>query len=224
MTIPRWNARLITIGTKITDVGYDQSRGLMAAFAIVGGLWMTSFCDKVSISTAPTARDCSSPIVTGDPYLSAPARCVMFAGYPWLVKVRSRAGAGTNAWSDNADNVWVDASGLYLALTQRSGQWFAARLGSTPGATGHFTVQPYTAPLHHHDCAVTESTDAWHHFEWRSQRVTFTSGSTTFTYAGADVPPPGGENVRMNLWLYKGERPATASGLAVTVSDFQFER
>jgi hypothetical protein len=264
-------------GTKITDVTRDPSSGLMAVFAIAGGLWMVPACDKASALTTPTALDCSSPIVTGDPHLSTPPRCVMFAGHPWLVKARARAGAGTNAWSDSADNVWVDASGLHLALTQRSGQWFAAevtlndslgygrysfrtstrldqldgnavaglftyhyadpsyvhreidiefaaRLGSTPGATGHFAVQPYTAPLHTRDFVVTPSTDTWHHIEWRPQRVTFTSGSTTFTYAGADVPPPGGENVRMNLWLYNGERPATASGLTVTVSDFRFER
>lgn len=236
---------------------------------------MSASCNSTTAPTAPASKDCSSPVVTGDSNVSAPPRCVMFAGHPWLVKSRARAGANTNAWSDSTDNVWVDASGLHLALTQRSGQWFsaevtlndslgygrysfrtatqltqldpnavaglftyhytdssyfhreldiefAARLGAVPGATGHFTVQPDTAPLHTYDFAVAASTDLWHHIDWRPQQVTFISGPTAYTFAGADVPPPGGENVRMNLWLFRGERPVTASGLTLTVSGFQF--
>ena len=52
----------------------------------------------------------------------------MFSGRPWLVKSRSKAGATTNAWSDLAENVWVDGDGLHLAVTRRGTTWFAAEV------------------------------------------------------------------------------------------------
>lgn len=85
-------------------------------------------CESTPTAAAQSGRDCSSPSVTGDPFVSSPPRCLMFAGRPWLVKARSKAGATTNAWSDLAENVWVDADGLHLAITRRGNTWYAAEV------------------------------------------------------------------------------------------------
>ncbi len=41
-------------------------------------------------------------------------------------------------------------------------------------------------------------------------------------YTGPDNPPPGGENVRMNLWLISGLAPDNGSEEEIVISDFQF--
>lgn len=201
----------------------------------------------------------------------------MFAGRPWLVKSRAKAGASTNAWSDLSENVWTDADGLHLAITRRAQTWYAAevtlnqslgygrysfrtsgrldqldgnavfglftydyadaaasyremdieyaaRLGGTAGANGHFAVQPVTRPGSTRDFLAGPDLDVWHYIDWRAQSVTFVSGTGTFIVSGAGVPVPGRENVRMNLWLYNGEAPLATSGLSIVITDFQFSR
>jgi hypothetical protein len=201
----------------------------------------------------------------------------MFAGRPWLVKSRAKAGATTNAWSDLPENVWTDAAGLHLAISQRAQRWYSAevtlneslgygtysfrtlgrldqldpnavlglftydyadaaasyremdieyglRLGRTAGANGHFAVHPTSRPGSTRDFFAGPDTDVWHHMQWSAQRVIFTSGGETFSVTGAGVPAPGRENVRMNLWLYNGDAPATSSGVSMVITDFRFSR
>jgi hypothetical protein len=43
-----------------------------------------------------------------------------------------------------------------------------------------------------------------------------------WTYAGSDVPKAGGENVRLNLWLFQGQPPTNGEEAEVVVGSFSF--
>jgi len=66
--------------------------------------------------------------VSGDPNVSSPPRCLSFAGYEWVVKAAARFDPGPNAWSDATSNVFVDARGLHLSITNVNGQWYASEV------------------------------------------------------------------------------------------------
>jgi hypothetical protein len=224
---------------------------------------------------APTSTACTVAVnLSGDPHVSAPARCVRFAGYDWIVKSAVRFNPGPNAWSDSTANVFVDAAGLHLRITQDAGRWlasevilnqmglgygtytfrtatslagldsqavlglftydypsppreidieFGAQLGFTPGATAHFTIQPYRASGHTHDFHTPSGVSAGiHSFEWRPGRVVFRSGAEEWTYVGSDVPVPGpNTSPRINLWLFDGQ-PARGQEIEVVVTSFEF--
>lgn len=71
-----------------------------------------------------------------------------------------------------------------------------------------------------------------HSFRWAPDSVSFVSRSGwdteggailyTWTFRGRDIPVPGDENVRMNLWLYRGAPPTNCKEAEVIVSRFQF--
>jgi hypothetical protein len=61
-------------------------------------------------------------------------------------------------------------------------------------------------------------------FDWRQNAVTFTSSSavpSTWT-TGHRIPPPGGEHVHMNLWLYLGVPTGDGRTAEVIVTSFEF--
>ena len=102
-----------------------------------------------------------------------------------------------------------------------------ARWGNAADPTnGQYVVQPYdgsgnllriTQPLG----AVPSS----HGFTWGATSVRFTSSSASpspWIYAGADVPAPGGENARMNLWLFRGAGPVNGQPVEVVIGSFTF--
>jgi hypothetical protein len=101
---------------------------------------------------------------------------------------------------------------------------FSPLLGFTPGAAGHFTVQPFTRPGNTHDFAISAPWSGTHSFEWRPDRIVFRSGGETWTYSGPDLPQAGGENVRINLWLFRGRAPSQALEPHVVIKRFAFER
>ncbi len=61
----------------------------------------------------------------------AAARTVTFSGSTWTVR-NGFGGPGPNLFSDDPENVWVDAQGrLHLAITYRGGIWYCAEVIST---------------------------------------------------------------------------------------------
>ncbi|HEX2756758.1 MAG TPA: hypothetical protein VHM48_14910 [Candidatus Limnocylindrales bacterium] len=61
--------------------------------------------------------------------------------------------------------------------------------------------------------------------ERAAARMDFASSSAapaSWTYTGPDVPQPGGENARMNLWLFRGQPPSDGQGIEIVVTDFTF--
>ena len=110
-----------------------------------------------------------------------------------------------------------------------------ARWGKASNPNGQYTVQPYTVPgnqmLFIEPAGVPQST---HSFKWLNGSVLFQSlqgfaqaPSATNPFIAqqlftSSVPPAGGENVRMNLWLFQGKTPLNRSAVEVIVNRFEF--
>jgi hypothetical protein len=98
-----------------------------------------------------------------------------------------------------------------------------------------FAVQPYY--LNGHLVRYRGGPDvrvSTHQFNWESNRVTFLAQRGTYSPAPAGtnvlkqwahtlrVPPAGGENVRLNLWLFNGKPPTDGQPVEVIVPGFRF--
>jgi hypothetical protein len=109
-----------------------------------------------------------------------------------------------------------------------------ARWGNAAYANGQFTVQPYEVPGNQftfdEPAGVAQST---HSLVWGPGSAAFTSvrgygptaepgrqiASKTLTQG---VPQAGGENARMNLWLFEGSAPTNQRAVEVVVKRFEF--
>jgi hypothetical protein len=96
-----------------------------------------------------------------------------------------------------------------------------------------YVVQPYTVPGNLVRFDMPGDAVTTHEFEWRTDHVGFRSwrgdGEPTddvtidsFTYTGANIPPPGGERMHFNYWLFGGNPPASGTDSSITVSSFRF--
>ncbi len=68
-------------------------------------------------------------------------------------------------------------------------------------------------------------TTSSHSFTWSASSISFASSSAlpgSWTYTGADVPAPGDERARMNLWLFRGAPPTNGLPVEVVVKSFTF--
>ena len=62
-------------------------------------------------------------------------------------------------------------------------------------------------------------------FRWTATSLTFSAPDatpSTWTYAGKNRPPAGGELADMNLWLMSGRAPAFGAGASVVIDSFTF--
>ena len=95
-------------------------------------------------------------------------------------------------------------------------------------ANGQYVVQPYDKPLHLERFTAPGTTPTTHRFMWYAGRITWESFDANggpiaaYTYTGSDVPKPGDERVRLNLWLYTGAAPSNGQAVEVVVSSFAF--
>jgi hypothetical protein len=94
---------------------------------------------------------------------------------------------------------------------------------------GQFVVQPWDTTGNLQRFTQTAIVTSIQRFTWTAGSVTFTSRSPdnawtfTWTRTTTDVPPPGGERVHMNLWLYQGAALAnSATSAEVVISNFTF--
>ena len=116
-----------------------------------------------------------------------------------------------------------------------------ARWGSASNNNGWYTVQPYNVAGNQASFVQPATTaGSTHILDWRQNRLTsnlsarFTSitgfatapsfinpliAQDTFTNG---VPPTGGENVRMNLWLFQGKAPAGRNSIEIIIDKFEF--
>jgi hypothetical protein len=86
---------------------------------------------------------------------------------------------------------------------------------------GQYVVPPYTRAGHLLRFVQPPAARTAVSFDWRPGSVSF-AGPAGWTYRGADVPPPGGEHARINLWLYRGAPPAGNEPVEVVVNAFRF--
>lgn len=92
-----------------------------------------------------------------------------------------------------------------------------------------FVVQPYDHEGNEHRF-VRPSADALTtlSFSWAENGVAFSAASGGdahgWTYDGPDIPLPGAENPRMNLWLFRGAAPTNGKDVEVVFESFTFTR
>lgn len=91
-----------------------------------------------------------------------------------------------------------------------------------------YVVQPYsTAGNEHRWRDGSLLAGSTHSFTWRESEVEFLSlaadGSVLqhWVYDGPDVPVPGGENPRINLWLFRGSAPSDGQAAEVVLESFR---
>jgi hypothetical protein len=90
-----------------------------------------------------------------------------------------------------------------------------------------YVVQPYsTAGNEHRFRDPYLVAGVTHSFTWRPDRVDFRTDyangtSHTWAYTGPDVPVPGGENARINFWLFRGSAPQDGQDASVVIESFR---
>jgi hypothetical protein len=111
-----------------------------------------------------------------------------------------------------------------------------SRWGDPLNQNGQYVVSPWDQPGHIHRFEATLRGDqATHCFVWRAGGVSFQSlhgrqacpGAAeneiaSWSYVGADTPPAGQGNARINLWLYNGAPPTDGQPAEVIIDGFEF--
>lgn len=148
---------------------------------------------------------------------------------------RASLGRGTYSWTVVGDLDALDQNAVLGLFTWNDDPAynhreidieFARWSYETDPTNGQFVVQPYSTDGNLlrtiQPAGVTTST---HAFTWRQSSVDFASTSAqplTWTYGGPDVPQPGGENARMNLWQFRGQGPSDGQPIEIVITDFTF--
>jgi hypothetical protein len=124
---------------------------------------------------------------------------------------------GLFTWSDKA------------AYAHREVDIEFARWGNSADPTNaQYVVQPHATAGHLNRFTQGASVPSTHSFTWRAGWIDWVSrdaaGAITsqWTYTGSDVPKPGDERVRLNLWLFGGSAPTTGQPAEVVVRSFAF--
>jgi hypothetical protein len=99
-----------------------------------------------------------------------------------------------------------------------------------------YVVQPYYSDENIHRFNVKAGGNVTtHSFNWQPGRIAFLSYSGPYAvspgpqsilqswdYTGNDIPPPGNENARINLWLVHGNPPADGKEREFIIRQFAF--
>jgi hypothetical protein len=115
---------------------------------------------------------------------------------------------------------WHDTSADYA---HREIDIEVARLGNASNPTNaQFVVQPYDLGGHTFRYTVPPAVASTHEFTWRESSIGFLSGTTSWLFGdAAAVPRAGGENARMNLWLFRGRAPLNRTAAEVVFERFE---
>jgi hypothetical protein len=103
-----------------------------------------------------------------------------------------------------------------------------ARWGDPQAPNGQYTVQPFQIDGHESWFATLPGARRTTHvLRWRPDRVAFTSADERDVFAAHvftdGVPAPGGEQVRINLWLDGGRPPIDGMPAEVIIESFSFQ-
>jgi hypothetical protein len=107
-----------------------------------------------------------------------------------------------------------------------------SRWGQARNKNAQYVVQPYTDPRNILRWNEPPNTpQSVHSFQWTGSSVTFKSFAGNSPYVTSPflqtsmtngIPGPGGENARINLWLYEGRAPSPKQSVEVVFSRFTF--
>ena len=134
-------------------------------------------------------------------------------------------GYGTYTWDLKASSVEGFDENVVLGLfTYESDSRevdieLSAWGGAFPGANADFAVQPIVKRF---AASASGAPLLRASYTWAPGRVDFACGAVAWSHTGADVPPPGGERVHMNLWLFQGRAPVSGRGAEVLLANFSF--
>jgi hypothetical protein len=134
---------------------------------------------------------------------------------------------GLFTWDTNAPQYH------YREIDFEFGRW-----GDATSENAQFVIQPWDTPGNRYRFNVGACKTTTHVLRWQSNGIYFMSyyGDFTLTpspesiiaiwlYTGSSNPPPGGENIRMNLWLipHNGANyPANGQDTEVVITDFRY--
>jgi hypothetical protein len=124
---------------------------------------------------------------------------------------------GLFTWSDKAQQA-------HREIDIEFAKWGQA--ASTTNA--QYVVQPHDRANHLHRFDQPSVARSTHSFTWTKGRIVWESTDAnggriaTYTYTGSDVPTPGDERVRLNLWLFGGNPPTNGQPVEVIVESFAF--
>jgi hypothetical protein len=149
-------------------------------------------------------------------------------------------GFGTNIWVLDSPVGALDPNVVFGLFTWSDDPSYSNReidiefskFGNASDAgNAQYSVQPATSPRNFQrfqlPLGLTPST---HALNWRSGRISFQSVSgsspagpivSQWNYAGP-VPAPGNQNVRMNLWLFRGQPPTNHQQVEVIIRSYQY--
>lgn len=107
-----------------------------------------------------------------------------------------------------------------------------ARWGDPANDNAQYVVQPYTTAGNIFRFDLPANVDSSTHvFTWEADRVHFRTvrgadrngeSIMSWAYTGADIPPAGDEQVRINLWLFRGAPPSDGQETEVVIDAFSF--
>jgi hypothetical protein len=105
------------------------------------------------------------------------------------------------------------------------------RFGDPANIPGRYTVQPYQETDNTFGFVQAPVAQSIHGFTWSAGAVTFQSrvarndvpgelmAEHTFNH---DIPAPGGEHVRLNLWLDQGNPPTDGQPVEIIIPSFTY--
>ena len=95
-----------------------------------------------------------------------------------------------------------------------------------------YVVQPFSKDGNITTFLMPPVPSSTHQFVWREDSIVFTSWRgleehadsviQTWTYTGSDIPPPGGERMHFNLWLFEGTPPSSGEFVKVVIKSFRY--
>ena len=111
-----------------------------------------------------------------------------------------------------------------------------SRWGQPTNNNAQFVVQPWDRPGNIYRFNIQLNGDySTHSFNWRSESISFQSlhghYSTppndsyiieSWDYTGEDIPRPGNENARINVWLFNGTPPSDSVEAEIVIKKFEF--
>lgn len=102
-----------------------------------------------------------------------------------------------------------------------------SRWGQVENDNAQFVVQPYNQPGNMHRFNMQQDgEESTHSFTWSEDSIKFKSiydGSTeSWIYTGENVPRPGNENARINLWLSAGQPPSDDKEAEIVIKQFEY--
>ena len=115
--------------------------------------------------------------------------------------------------------IWDDSS----AYNHREIDIEFSRWGEEQNLNSQFVVQPWSRPANMFRFETAEDDPLGYRFVWKEGTVAFSGSSMTFKVTGPDVPPPGDEKVRLNLWLYGGTPPSDGQEAEAVIKRFKHD-